>query len=282
MERIKPFRLIFKSECNLEDAEIKRNVEKSLKYPRLRCAAPQSLPPMALVGGGPSAKASLDILRSWEGDIYGINDQAGWLSDNGIGCYMYAIDGTEVLYKTGSLVKGAILASRAHRNNYDQFDFDKIQVFDVEEDGEDGILGGGSAACRAAHLFTRMGYSQIHYFGIDGCIENVDETHVSGFQKVAQSNLIVVRAGDTDYLTNAVWYIQTIFLSEILPLYKNNLINRSAGLLKGMIDYPDTWHVAAISYQTFDSIKEGHKYEIFGIPYTREYFDVGKIYRAKP
>jgi hypothetical protein len=275
---MKPFRIIFRSECNLEDHEIERNILKSNKYPRVRFGKLASRPPMALVGGGPSAKESLDILREWKGDVYGINDMAGYLSDNGVRCSLYAIDGTTNLYKIGPLVKDALLASRAHRNNYDQFEFDKIQVFDVVEDAPGGICGGSSAACRAAHLFTKMGYSQVHYFGIDGCVKNANETHVSHFQKVSQNYMLIVKAGGIDYLTNADWYIQTAFLSELIPAYANNLFNRSEGLLAAMIKYPDTWEVVAISHDTFDAVTEDHKHQTFAIPYTKEYFEVGERY----
>jgi len=276
--KIPPFRIIFESKCNLNDDEIAVNISKSNGYPRVRFGAKDSRGPMALVGAGPSAKSSLDILSKWEGDIYGINDMAGYLSDRGISSYLYAIDGTTTPYKIGPLVKSAILASRAHRINYDQFAFDDIQVFDVIEDGKDGICGGSSAACRAAHLFLKMGYSEIHYFGIDGCMKNYKETHAWGLQKVSQGYMLIVRAGGIDYLTNADWYIQTAFISELIPAYADRLFNRSAGLLAAMIKHPDTWEVVAISKDTFDAVTQGHKHKTFGVPYTKEYFDVGERY----
>jgi hypothetical protein len=276
MEKLKPFRIVFKSECNLEDAEIAKNIQASKGYPRVRYAELYSKKPIALVGGGPSAKKQLETLRNWDGDIYAINDTAGFLSDNGIPCYMYAIDGTTTPYKIGPLVKGALLASRAHRIQYDMFKFDAIQVFNVIEDAPEGVCGGSSAACRAAHLFMKMGYSQIHYFGIDGCVENIKDTHVSGFQKIAQQYMIIVRAGGIDYLTNADWYIQTIFISELIPAYNNILFNRSEGLLSAMIKYPDTWEIVAISKETFDAIVIDPELRQYGIPYTKEYFETGE------
>jgi hypothetical protein len=276
--KLEPFRIIFKSECNIGDPEIKINMGMSSGYPRARYTKILTKPPMALVGGGPSAKDSLDILRQWKGDIYAINDMAGFLSDNGIPCYMYAIDGTKVLYRNGPLVKGAIFASRTNRCQYDMFKPEDIQVFDVVEDAPGGICGGGSAACRACHLFIKLGYSEIHYFGIDGCVENSKETHVSGFQPVAQSNMLIVRAGGVDYLTNAVWYIQTAYIAEVIPAYPGVLFNRSNGLLAAMIKYPDTWEVVAISHETFDNVVQDHKYDTFGIPYTKENFMVGERY----
>jgi hypothetical protein len=45
-----------------------------------------------------------------------------------------------------------------------------------------------------------------------------------------------------------------------------------------MIRYPDTWEVVAISKQTFDAVTQNHKYKTFGIPYTRENFEIGELY----
>ena len=237
--------LKFIVQCNTSVDAITKNVKKSMKYPRLKFKTDKVLqyPPVAVVGGGPSARQSLDVLRQWGGDIYAVNDTAGFLSDNGIECYVYSVDCSRYPYKTGTLVKGALFASRVHRK---QFVYDDIRVFDMAEDSPWGVGGGPTAVCRAALLFLRMGHAQVHYFGCDGSISDL-ETHVSGIQKVAYENMCIVRSNGIDYLSNSSWVVQSEYLSNTIRKHPRFLVNRSGGLLKAMIDNPDSWVIIAVT-----------------------------------
>ncbi len=266
---MKPFRIEMNIECNTPDKEIKINVRRSQKYPRVQwnIDRPFSLLPVALVGGGHSVEASLDILRKWEGDIYAVNDTAGYLSDNGISCYVFSIDGSRVPYRTGKLVKGALFASMVHRK---QFVYDFIRVFDMAEHSPYGVTGGPTAMCRAPMTFLRMGHSQIHYFGCDGSTPDINKTHVSGIQKVAQENMIIIRAGGIDYLSNSSWVMQSTYLAGVIDKYPSMLINRSGGLLSAMVEHKDTWEMAAISEDLKDQIERKNKMPLFKKQYSPE------------
>ena len=237
-----------KTACNTSDADLARNMKKTQRYRRIRFVGSDDAlkyPPCAVVGGGPGLKAHLDELREFKGDIYAVNDTAGYLSDEGIPCFMYSIDASRYLYKTGELVKGAIFASRVHKKQFSQFEYDNVATFDMGEDVPGGITGGPTAVCRAPYLFLRMGYRQVVFFGCDACF--YDSSHASGEQKAIFDNMIIITAGGVDYLTNGSLLLQSEWLVDNFRKHPKFLVNRSDGLLKAMLEHYDTWSIRAIS-----------------------------------
>lgn len=252
-----PVRIAFDVKCNTDEETIKKNLKKSEKYTRLKYDYKNPLrhPTCAIVGGGPSTAASLDILREWKGDIFAINDTAGYLSDNGIASFLYSIDCSRYPYKIGPLVKGALFASRVHRKQFNQFRFDQIRTFDLAEDYVGGATGGGTGACRAPMQMLRMGYRGVAFFGCDGSFSRLDQTHVSGTQQVAYEKLMIVRVNGVDYLTNASLTVQSEYLAKVMRKFPQFLINASGGLLSAMIEFPDSWECAAVTKDLKDQIE---------------------------
>jgi len=231
--------------------EVKENTKLSKGYPRVEWAV-YEYPVCAVVGGGPSVKKRLDELKEFRGDIFAINDTAGYLSDNGISCYLYAIDVTKTPYRIGPLVKGAIFGSRVNQVQFKQFKREQIRVFDlVEEDQINGIEGGPTAACRTHHLFLKMGYKGVKYFGCEGSIVR-EATHITGYSEAAYNCMIIISAAGVEYLTNAAFMMQSEFLSNIIREHKRFFFDASGGLLRAMIENPETWEVVAVG----DDLKE--------------------------
>jgi hypothetical protein len=229
-----------KGTCNTGKESIDANVLASRCYPRVRYGAPR-LPICAVVGAGPSLKGYLLLLREWVGDIFAINDTAAYLSDNGIESYLYMIDASDDFVRTAVNIKGAILATRCHPR---QFIYDNMGTFDLLEDGELGVEGGPSAPCRAPHLFLRMGYTGIAFFGCDSCFYDV--SHLSGRRAEAHENMMVVRCGGKDYLTNASMILQVNYMHNIIRKHPKYLMNFSGGLLEAAIANNGEMNVVAV------------------------------------
>jgi len=230
------------------DKRAKINVRRAGKYPRVEWGVLR-YPMAAVVGGGPSTSRQLDTLRWWDGDIFAINDTAKYLSDNGISCYLYAIDGTEVPFRVGDGVRGAIFATRVHRNQFRQMEKMglPILVFDLaEEDKFKGIEGGPTAVCRTPHLLLRMGYRGVTYFGIDGSFEG-DTTHVSGHSDSAHDNMLIIRAGGVDYVTHGGFMLQHDYMARIMKKHSKYLFNASGGVFGAMLENPNDWEVIAVA-----------------------------------
>ncbi len=252
-----PQRINIKSVCAIEDKEALINARRSQKYPRVEWGV-LKYPVCAVVGGGPSVMDHLDELKNWDGDIFAINDTGKYLSDNGIASYVLSVDGTRTPFRIGPLVKGAIFASRVHRCQFTQLKDKSIRVFDMaEEDNIKGIEGGATTVCRTPHLFLRMGYAGIMYFGIDGSFAG-DITHVSGKSDSAHDNMLIVRAGGKDYVTHAGFLMQHQYMTAIMQKYPEFLYNASGGLFAAMIANMDTWEVIAVA----EDLKQ--KYEADG------------------
>lgn len=229
--------------------DIKRNVKASKHYDHVTWGVLDK-PPCAVVGGGPGLEARLKILREWKGDIFAVNDTAGYLSQKGIPCYLYSIDATEVPFKIGPLVKGAVLASRCHQVQFKLFKRRDVRIFHMADDNNgNGTEGGPTSVCRTPHLLLRMGYAAIAYFGFDGCF--YDKSHAGDVseatRKAAKDNLIVVTCKGVDYLSNAALMMQCEYLADVMKKYPQFLINASGGMLEAMIKNPDDWTVTAIS-----------------------------------
>ena len=236
-----PVRLSIEAKCNTNIGDIVVNKNNSRNYPRVTWGILR-YPMCAVCGGGDSLKENLNILRTWPGHIYGVNDTAGYLSDNGIPSFIYSIDGTKVPYRKGKKIKGALFASRVNKV---QFTFKNIRVFDMAEDDKQGVGGGVSGVGRTVHLFLRMGYRGITYFGCDSSFSG--STHLSGTQNIAFENMVIVRAGNKEYLTNAAMILQAQFMVDCFIKYPQYLVNASSGLMQGMLENPDTWSVIAVS-----------------------------------
>jgi len=207
-------------------------------------------PRCAVVGGGRSVKEYLGTLKKWDTDVYAINDAAGYLSDNGISCYIYSIDGSEIPFKTGENVKGALFSRRVHKVQFDQFEDKDIRVFEMLEDVDDpeeGIEGGLSALCRAPHLFIKMGYAGVDFFGCEGSF--FGDSHNSGDHDDAHSSKVIVRVKGVDYVTSCAFLLQNQYMAPLLSddRMKKFFKSHSGGLLQAMIDNPKTWSVVAIS-----------------------------------
>lgn len=223
--------------------DILRNAEAHKHYPRVQWAR-DKYPTCAVVGAGPSLKASLPILREWIGDIFAINDTAAYLSDHGIPSYMFMIDAMPIWVRDAELIQGAVLATRVHPMNFSR---KNVRTYEMLEESENnsGIEGGPSAACRAPHLFLRMGYKGIAFFGCDSSF--FGDPHLYGFRPESIEGMIVVRAGGKDYLTNAALALQARWLSNILKTHTKRLYNCSGGLLKAMVENSEPLAIVAVS-----------------------------------
>ena len=244
--------------CNTSGDVIDLNIRKSSRYQRITQYGTwfndNPFPPCAVVGGGPSVANHLDELRNWKGDIYAINDVAKYLSDNGITCYLYAVDCTRNEYRIGDLVKGAVFASRVHRKQFNMFHPEDIRIFDMVEDNPEGITGGPTAASRTAILMLRMGYQGIHYFGCEGSFGAT--SHVFGTWAYAYRERLIVKAGGVDYATNSHMMLQSQHLADHINMFAPYLVNHSGGLLQAMLDHPKTWEVAAYTKDIKDQLEK--------------------------
>ena len=247
------FNLELSIECPYDDGRARDNVLASSGYPRVEWGKKSGT--CVVAGRGPRLADSLDKLvqLQFQCDIYALNDAAGYLSDHGVESYMCACDATDIPFKTALLVKGALFASRVHPNQFALFDRDKIQMWDIDSDAPDGIVGGGSIPTRAIILLLKMGYSKIEFFGCEGCFH--DTAHVGGSVAAAYNSMLIIRCGERIFTTVPYLLEQCKFMVKMFELIPDHLVNRSGGLLAAMLETHGEYDCIAIAEDLKDYLE---------------------------
>lgn len=230
-------------------------------YPEVSFAEPHDVP-LAVVGGGPSAARALEELRNWPGHIWGINQTAEWLISEGVKApvWMFTVDPGHELADMVAGVDRAFLGSSCHPALFAALKGKDIRIFhtrdipgvtrSIEETANDGSdapaikcnLMGPSSVCRVFMPAAMSGYKYVTFFGCEGSIE--ETTHA--YRHEHRPRQMVIRAGGVDYITTPDFYITTMFLSNVMKEF-GLLKEKSGGLLRAMLEHPDTWEVVALS-----------------------------------
>lgn len=252
------FRIEF-STYGLRTAEVtaaQQRINMAEGWPMLEYRDPHDVP-LAIVGGGPSVAEHVAELKEWPGDIWGINQTASWLSHHApkANTYLFTVDPDEALgapiFTAG--VQKAILGSACHPSLFEALRGKDVRMFHCRD--IDGLnlpcLGGGRcSAARASMQAAWQGYLSVTYYGCEGSFGKT--THA--YRNETRVNQFIVLAGGQEYITTPDLFVNTQDLvSEILE-YPKALKEKSGGLLRAMIEYPDTWEVVALSASLRDRL----------------------------
>lgn len=246
------------------EAQMRENIGAG--WPLLEEREPHATP-LAVVGGGPSAGQHLEELKEWRGDIWAINQSAAWLTHCApkANVYLFTVDPDEAIaepiFTAG--VQRAILSSACHPSLYRALRGKYVRMFHCRllEDLPMMCLGGGRcSASRAVLQAAWQGYMSVTFFGCEGSLGGevlkdgtfVPVTHA--YRQEHRANQFVVRAGGREYVTTPDLYMNTQDLVRDFTEYRNpdaaspyGLKEKSGGLLRAMLEYPDEWAVVALS-----------------------------------
>lgn len=237
-----PFRIEIRTHCVASMETLLANAAANAHWPRVHKSAPHGRR-LAVVGGGPLVVQDLDELRAWDGDIWGINHTAQWLNERGVRAILYSIDPLPMQTSAPEALLANVCDPALARSFAG-----RLRMFDMAEthpDGIDGGLPGGgiTSAIRAPALAFYLGYLDVSLFGCEGSFgatDHVDRNDDDAFQ-------LIIRAGGADYRTTPGFLAQCEQLSMLFRTLTAAFHNRSGGLLKAMIENPDTWEVVAVS-----------------------------------
>ena len=189
---------------------------------------------------------NLDELRAWDGDIWAINHTVEWLRGHGIRSTLFSVDPVKTDYVADEAIMGTVCQPEVLRR------IPNLRVFDMIETHEDGLAGGRSSAMRAAALSIQMGYLDVSFFGCEGSFEASD--HVD--RDEVRDHQLIIRAGGCDYKTRPDFLVYCEEFVQLFATFPDIYHNRSGGLLKAMIEYPDTWEVVAVSASLKQHLEE--------------------------
>ena len=215
--------------------------------------------PLAVVGGGPSVREHLAELGNWPGDIWAVNQSASFLTPlTTAPVSLFTVDPDPALavpdFTDG--VRHAILGSSCAPELFAALKAQgtSIRMFHTHQADEyvgELNIGGPSSVTRTFLPAAWLGYKKVVFFGCEGSFtQNI--THA--YRAEDRPRQLVIRAGDKEYVTTPDLYLTTEYLANVIRDYSEGLSERSGGLLRAMLKYPDTWAVVAYSTALRDDI----------------------------
>jgi hypothetical protein len=251
---IKPYRISLEGKGPCTDEAMKENLRYALAsgYPEVEPVAPNGKS-LAVVGGGPSIIQHLDRLADWPGDIWAINQTASWLASKGIKSTFFTVDPSEVIAnECGDLtcIDSALVASTVSPRLLDKLRGKDIRIFHLAEQYEEAklkISGGPSTACRAPKLSIVMGYANVTFFGCEGSFETVSHAYRNENTLENRPWQLIVRAGGVLYRTGPDYMFSSEYLARVIAEFQGYFREESGGLLRAILQHPETWEVVALS-----------------------------------
>jgi hypothetical protein len=236
-----PFRIHFNTECAVPLETWKQNAHINAHCPRVKRGEAVGRK-LAIVGGSPGVIEDLDELRAWDGDIWAVNYTPAWLLSQGISSTLYTVDAgvpDEPLWN--SPVRKRLLSTACDPLMFTE----DSRAFDMIETHASGFSGGTTSMTRAPWLALSLGYLDVSFFGCDGSYGMDGSDHIDRHE--GSDKELIIRAGGLDYRTRPEFLIQCQELVTLFSEFGVIFKNRSRGLLKAMVDHPETWEIVGVS-----------------------------------
>lgn len=170
--------------------------------------------PIAIVGGGPSLKKTWSILDYFEGPIMAAGSSYDFLRkldivpkyftacdpDKAVLNYLkYPTNVTDYLISTYCDPEVFRYLKDKRVYTWHVYSENTIEHIKQHDSGSDLIGGGCTIGLRSINLALLLGYTNIHLFGFDSCIESLDETHAYDIEtpeeKLALSDAYKIKIG---------------------------------------------------------------------------------------
>lgn len=175
---------------------------------------------VAIVASGPSVTEYVDVLKSWDGEIWGINRSVEWMKHRGIKPTGFiGIDPEWFLKECIPEPDHDLryyLGSQVHPDVFDHLKDHDVRLWFLADSEVKlpadayQIFGGSTALSRAPNLAYALGYREVHIFGGDSSFTH--KTHVHGGD--LPSNWIPVQLGDEMFRTTKAMMAQACAFIE--------------------------------------------------------------------
>lgn len=189
---------------------------------------------LALVGGGQSVREHLGELRSWPGEIWGINGAASWLADQGIEAAFCTLH--PMLQDVSPKVRRCILGDECSPELFNSLRDRDIRVLSDKLPNGNRVSRGTSTATGIAIAMVPTtwwpSFDDITFFGCE-CSYG-DETHLYPVYQDPKEPWVIVRANGETFRTKTEFLNQAVILSELIHRYPTYQ-ERSGGLLAALV-----------------------------------------------
>lgn len=181
---------------------------------------------LAIVGGAPSLLDHIKELRSFNGDIWGINGAWCELARHGISAALYSIDcDDEIMPAIADGAPRAVLAETVHPDTIAAV-AGPVELF--------GCRSGATSACVLPLVTVGRGHREVHLYGCDGSYGA--RTHA--YNNVVVKHRVAVECAGAEYITTAPMLVQCEILAAACREHPDVFKNRSGGLLEAMVASP--------------------------------------------
>ncbi len=203
---------------------------------------------LAVVASGPSVADYVDELRSWDGEIWGINGAFHWMRARReipatafIGADPEAILVDYLVNPPQEAVY--YLASQVHPEAFDHLRDRNVQLWHMSDKevkwpiGTVTVHGGSSCLTRAPWLACMLGWEDVHIFGGDSSFTH--KTHVYGGE--LPSNFCFVEVDRQLYKTHKVMMVQATDCVDMVQSFPGKITIHGDGLMPALLQqYKDT------------------------------------------
>jgi hypothetical protein len=211
MQQIKPegrFDELIKIDCVADIDTRQRNIDYAVSLGLPLCIQRKRRKgKVAIVGSGPSVSECVDILKEFDGEIWGINRSFEWMRHRGVKPTAFlGIDPewflTECLPTTPEDATYYI-ATQVHPSVFDHLSGKNIRLWAMADSEVrhpatfTPIYGGTTCLTRAPNLAWHLGYREVHIFGGDSSYTH--KTHVHGGELPA--NTVINEVNGVPYKT---------------------------------------------------------------------------------
>lgn len=247
---LKPYRIDFCCVGPVSDLRYQDHIREALStgFPVVE-RRPLRWTHLAVAGGGPSLVNHLETLRNWQGEIWAINQTASWLKSQGIDSTLFSVDAGDDLPQWTEGVDKALLASICHPELFRKLKGKEVRIFHTEhyEPADFKATGGPSSACRVPKLALALGHGGVTFFGCEGSFETVSHAYRNENTSETRPKQVIVKAGGKLYRTGPDYMLTSEYLAEVIRTFPHVFDEQSGGLLRAMIQNPDTWEIVALS-----------------------------------
>jgi hypothetical protein len=164
---------------------------------------------VAIVASGPSATDYVDLLKAWDGEIWGINGAFVWMMHRGIRPTAFVGLDPEPILKD-YLINCPddvtyYLATQVHPEVFDHLAGKNVRLWFPADGqvkypyGAIPVFGGTTCLGRAPNLAYLQGYREVHIFGCDSSFTN--KSHVYGDHGELPAGTFLAEMGDRKFIT---------------------------------------------------------------------------------
>lgn len=226
---------------------------------------------LAIVASGPSVTDYVDVLKNWDGEIWGINGACGWMKHREIKANAFVgVDPEEILKDYLTIhdewidAETFYLASQVHPAVFDQLKDKNVQLWHMSlrgikwPVGTVTVQGGSSCLTRAPWLACMLGWQDVHIFGGDSSFTH--KTHVYGGQ--IPINKCYVNVDGTLFQTHKVMMVQACDMVDLVQSFPGTITVHGDGLMPALLkQYKDTGVHEWLAKQEAKEIKRMRKAE---------------------